>query len=88
VEDAAALVRSLRAAPLLFGEYGYAPVAVGALEDLLVRVGSLADALPDVARMDLDHVLVGESEVIVLGARAVLKPVEGPRPDVGPRRLR
>ncbi len=86
--DAAALVRSLRAAPLLFGEYGYAPVAVDALEDLLVRVGSLADALPEVARMDLDHVLVGESEVIVLGARAVLRPVEGPRPDVGPRRLR
>jgi acyl-CoA synthetase (NDP forming) len=86
-EDAATLVRSVRAAPLLFGEYGYPPVAVGALEDLLVRVGALADALPEVARMDLDQVLVGESGVAVLGARAVLRPAVGPRPDVGPRRL-
>ncbi|WP_084464288.1 bifunctional GNAT family N-acetyltransferase/acetate--CoA ligase family protein [Microtetraspora fusca] len=87
-EDAAALVRSVRAAPLLLGEYGYPPVAVDALEDLLVRVGLLADALPEVRRMDLDEVLVGESAVVVLGARAVLRPEVGPRLDVGPRRLR
>lgn len=87
LEDAAGLVRSVRAAPLLFGEYGYPPVAVEALEDLLVRVGLLADALPEVARMDLDQVLVGTSGVAVLGARAVLRPASGPRPDVGPRRL-
>ncbi|GIH76382.1 GNAT family N-acetyltransferase [Planobispora longispora] len=86
-EDAAALVRAPRAAPLLFGEYGYPPVAVEALEDLLVRVGKLADDLPEVARLDLDPVLVGESGVIVLGARAVLRSPEGPRPDDGPRRL-
>ncbi|MEZ0076635.1 GNAT family N-acetyltransferase [Planotetraspora sp. GP83] len=87
LEDANGLVRSVRAAPLLFGEYGYPPVAVEALEDLLVRVGLLADALPEVARMDLDQVLVGTSGVVVLGARAVLRPASGPRPDVGPRRL-
>ncbi|WP_435830908.1 bifunctional acetate--CoA ligase family protein/GNAT family N-acetyltransferase [Microtetraspora glauca] len=87
-EDAAVLVRSVRAAPMLFGEYGYPPVAVEALEDLLVRVGLLADALPEVCRMDLDEVLVGESAVVVLGARAVLRPEVGPRLDVGPRRLR
>ncbi|GAA3440943.1 bifunctional GNAT family N-acetyltransferase/acetate--CoA ligase family protein [Planomonospora venezuelensis] len=86
-EDAAALVESPRAAPLLFGEYGYPPVAVEALEDLLVRVGRLADDLPEVARLDLDPVLVGESGVIVLGARAVLSSPAGPRPDDGPRRL-
>ncbi|MBX6382120.1 MAG: GNAT family N-acetyltransferase [Microbispora sp.] len=87
-EDAAELVRSVRAAPLLFGEYGYQAVAVEALEDLLVRVGLLADALPEVARMDLDPVLVGASGIAVLGARAVLRPVTALRPDVGPRRLR
>ncbi|MEV6862594.1 GNAT family N-acetyltransferase [Streptosporangium subroseum] len=86
-EDAAALVRSPRAAPLLFGEYGYPPVAVEALEDLLIRLGQLAEDLPEVARIDLDPVLVGESEVIVLGARAVLSSPRGPRPDDGPRRL-
>lgn len=86
-EDAAALVRSPRAAPLLLGEYGYPPVAVDALEDLLIRLGRLADDLPEVARLTLDPVLVGESGVIVLGARAVLRSHEGPRPDGGPRRL-
>ncbi|MET7330504.1 GNAT family N-acetyltransferase [Nonomuraea sp. NPDC005650] len=86
-EDAAALVRSVRAAPLLFGEYGYPPVAVDALEDLLVRVGRLAHDLPEVARLDLDQVLVGESGVIVLGARATFRTPAGPRLDGGPRRL-
>ncbi len=73
--------------PLLFGEHGYPPVAVGALEDLLCRIGRLADAHPQVAALRLDPVLVGEHGVHVLGARAVLKAVTGPRPDVGPRRL-
>lgn len=86
-EDAVALVRSPRAAPLLLGEYGYPPVAVEALEDLLIRLGRLADDLPEVARLTLDPVLVGESGAIVLGARAVLRSHEGPRPDGGPRRL-
>ncbi|MGI5288299.1 GNAT family N-acetyltransferase [Nonomuraea polychroma] len=86
-EDAAALVRSVRAAPLLFGEYGYPPVAVDALEDLLVRVGRLANDLPELARLDLDQVLVGESDVLILGSRATLRTPAGPRLDGGPRRL-
>ncbi|MGW3343601.1 acetate--CoA ligase family protein [Nonomuraea rubra] len=86
-EDASALVRTVRAAPLLFGEYGYPPVAVDALEELLVRVGRLAHDLPEVSRLDLDQVLVGESDVMILGARAILRTPAGPRLDVGPRRL-
>ncbi|MGP3912147.1 bifunctional acetate--CoA ligase family protein/GNAT family N-acetyltransferase [Nonomuraea sp. 10N515B] len=86
-EDAAALVRSVRATPLLFGEYGYPPVAVDALEELLVRVGRLANDLPEVARLDLDQVLVGESDAMILGARATLRTPAGPRLDGGPRRL-
>ncbi|MBP2706584.1 GNAT family N-acetyltransferase [Microbispora sp. RL4-1S] len=86
-EDAASQVRSVRAAPLLFGEYGYRPVDVEALEDLLVRIGLLADALPEVVRLELDPVLAGRDGVIVLGARAFVRPAEGLRPDAGPRRL-
>ncbi|MFI7150498.1 GNAT family N-acetyltransferase [Nonomuraea sp. NPDC050022] len=86
-EDAAGLVRSVRGAPLLFGEYGYPPVAVDALEDLLVRVGRLANDLPEVARLELDQVLVGREGVIILGARATIRTPPGPRPDGGPRRL-
>ncbi|MEV5407392.1 GNAT family N-acetyltransferase [Thermopolyspora sp. NPDC052614] len=87
-EDAAALVRSVRAAPLLLGGYGHPPVAVGALEELLVRVGLLADEFPEVARLDLDQVLVGETEATVVGARGLLRRPVGHRPDHGPRRLR
>ncbi|MEO3873084.1 GNAT family N-acetyltransferase [Nonomuraea sp. B12E4] len=85
--DASALVRSVRAAPLLFGQYGYPPVAVDALEDLLVRVGRLAGDLPELARLDLDPVFVGESDAMVLGARATLRTPAGPRLDGGPHRL-
>ncbi|MFC6079933.1 bifunctional acetate--CoA ligase family protein/GNAT family N-acetyltransferase [Sphaerisporangium aureirubrum] len=86
--DAADLVRSVRAAPLLFGGHGYPPVAVPALEDLLLRVGRLADELPGVTRLDLDPVLVAEDGAYVLGARAVVNAATAPRPDRGPRRLR
>ncbi|GHE45063.1 GNAT family N-acetyltransferase [Streptosporangium violaceochromogenes] len=87
-EDAVELIRAPRAAPLLFGEYGYPPVAVGALAELLIRMGRLADDLPEVAGLKLDPVLVGRSGVVVLGARAVLSAPRGPRVDAGPRRLR
>ena len=40
--DAAELVRSLRASPLLFGYRGSPPVAVSALEDVLQRIARLA----------------------------------------------
>jgi acyl-CoA synthetase (NDP forming) len=86
--DAADLVRSVRAAPLLFGGHGYPPVAVHALEDLLLRVGRLADELPGVTRLVLDPVLVAADAVYVLGARAAVHPPTTPRPDHGPRRLR
>ncbi|GAA1276340.1 bifunctional GNAT family N-acetyltransferase/acetate--CoA ligase family protein [Sphaerisporangium rubeum] len=86
--DAAGLVRSVRAAPLLFGGHGYPPVAVPALTDLLLRVGVLADELPGVTRLDLDPVLVSADGVYVLGARAAVRPPISPRPDHGPRRLR
>ena len=47
-EDAHQLVRSLRGSPLLFGYRGRPAVDVDALEDLLLRVGFLADELPEI----------------------------------------
>lgn len=70
--DLRELVRSVRAAPLLFGHRGSAPVAVEPLEDLLARVARLADDLPEVAALELNPVLVGASGLAVLGARAAL----------------
>nr|MCU0265285.1 acetate--CoA ligase family protein [Actinomycetes bacterium] len=70
--DAAALVRSPRAAPLLFGYRGAEPVDVAALEELLLRVSRLSDDLPDMAELELNPVVVSPSGVAVLGARARL----------------
>src|SRR5674536_61670 len=49
--DVADLVRSIRAAPLLFGYRGAEPVDVPALQDVLLRVGRLADQIPEVAEV-------------------------------------
>jgi hypothetical protein len=50
-------------------------------------VSRLGHDLPELGRLDLDQVLVGESGVIVLDARATLRTPPGPRLDGGPRRL-
>jgi len=85
--DAAEMVRSLRAAPLLLGWRGAAAVDVPALEDLLLRVSMLLDEVPEIVELRLDSVLVGASGLAVLEARAtVASPTAGP--DSGPRRLR
>ncbi|MEU6038162.1 GNAT family N-acetyltransferase [Actinomadura sp. NPDC047616] len=86
--DAAEMVRAIRTAPLLLGHRGADPVNVGALEELLLRVARLADDLPEVARLELDPVLVDTSGVSVRRASLRLQRPLGPRPELGPRRLR
>lgn len=85
--DAAALVRAPRAAPLLTGYRGSEPARLDALEDLVLRVGRMAEDLPELRALGLDPVLASADGVFVTGARVVL----GPPPtgaDDGPRRLR
>ena len=84
--DAADMVRSLRAAPLLLGWRGAEAVDVAALEDLLLRVSTLLDEVPEVAQLRLPSVLVGAAGLAVLEAGIEVSPPAG-RPDTGPRRL-
>ncbi|MFD6177081.1 MULTISPECIES: GNAT family N-acetyltransferase [unclassified Isoptericola] len=71
--DVAAMVRTVRAAPRLFG-YGGAPEAdIDALEDVLARVSVLADDLPEVASLELYPVVVGSAGVSVLHAGVRLR---------------
>jgi acyl-CoA synthetase (NDP forming)/RimJ/RimL family protein N-acetyltransferase len=84
--DAAELVRSVRAAPLLFGYRGSAPVDVGAVETLLLRIARLADDLPEIAELELNPVIVGRDGTSVLNAVAWVAPGAA-RLDTGPRRL-
>jgi acyl-CoA synthetase (NDP forming)/GNAT superfamily N-acetyltransferase len=84
--DAAELVRSIRAAPLLFGWRGAEPVDTRALEELLLRVSLLADDIPEVVGVDLDPVVVAPRGLTVLTARVRLAPPPA-RTDLGPRAL-
>jgi acyl-CoA synthetase (NDP forming)/GNAT superfamily N-acetyltransferase len=79
-------VRSVRAAPKLFGHRGDRPVDVTALEDVVARVSCLADDLPEVAELELNPVVVAEHGASVLDAAVRLAPVQ-PRADVSRREL-
>ncbi|WP_032767639.1 bifunctional GNAT family N-acetyltransferase/acetate--CoA ligase family protein [Streptomyces sp. CNS654] len=84
--DAAELIRSIRAAPVLFGWRGSAPVDTAALEELLLRLSRLVDDLPEVVSVALEPVVVAPQGLTVLGASVRLAPPPA-RSDVGPRRL-
>ncbi|MCD9625026.1 GNAT family N-acetyltransferase [Rhabdothermincola salaria] len=71
--DAAELVRSLRLAPLLLGHRGSPPLAVDRLEDLLVRVGVVADELPEVVELHLAPVAATARAVEIGEAHVVLR---------------
>ena len=79
--DAAELVRSVRAAPLLLGHRGQPAANVAALEDLLLRVGALADAVPELAELDLNPVVASERGAIAVDVKLRLRTVPpGPGP--------
>ncbi len=85
--DAAALVRSIKAAPLLFGFRGSEAVEVAAVEHLVRRVAALKHDLPQVASVVLDLVIAHEKGVAVLNAVVEVRPVADPRSDSFVRRL-
>jgi len=84
--DAAELVRSLRTSALLFGYGDAAPLATGALEELLVRVARLADEVPEISRCSLDPVVITATGVVITGASLEVAPVTNVPTDV--RRMR
>ncbi|MFE6700975.1 GNAT family N-acetyltransferase [Streptomyces sp. NPDC057718] len=84
--DAAELIRSIRAAPVLFGWRGSAPVDTAALEELLLRLSRLVDDHPEVVSVALEPVVVAPQGLTVLGASVRLAPPPA-RGDLGPRRL-
>lgn len=84
--DAGELIRSIKAAPVLFGWRGSAPVDTPALEELLLRLSRLVDDHPEVVSVALEPVVVAPAGLTVLGASVRLAPPP-PRGDLGPRRL-
>ncbi|MCH1868360.1 bifunctional GNAT family N-acetyltransferase/acetate--CoA ligase family protein [Nocardioides sp. CFH 31398] len=85
--DAAAMVREVKGAPILFGYRGSEPADVDEIERLLRRVAGLQNDLPQLQAVDLPLVLVGTEGARVLNASAHVAPVVDPRSDWFVRRL-
>jgi acyl-CoA synthetase (NDP forming)/RimJ/RimL family protein N-acetyltransferase len=85
--DAVEAVRSIKAAPLLFGYRGSDPVDVHAVEDLFRRVAQLKNDLQQVCAIDLSLVHATADGVKVLDAAIRVEPVVDPRSDWFTRRL-
>jgi acyl-CoA synthetase (NDP forming) len=63
------MVRALRTSPLLFGYRGSEPVDIEALEELVLRIGLLADGVPEIAELDCNPAVAGPRGVLVVDAR-------------------
>jgi acyl-CoA synthetase (NDP forming)/GNAT superfamily N-acetyltransferase len=83
--DAAEIVLAPRAAPLLTGYHGAPPSDLVALQDVLLRLSALADALPEVAECGLE-VLSAPIGAQVSSASLRVAPATA-RADTGPRRI-
>jgi acyl-CoA synthetase (NDP forming)/GNAT superfamily N-acetyltransferase len=84
--DAAELIHSVHAAPLLLGHRGTPPADTKALADVLLRVSRLADDLPEVAEMDLNPVMAQPGGVTAVDMRIRVSRAEPRDPFL--RRLR
>jgi acyl-CoA synthetase (NDP forming) len=84
--DAEEMIREIRAAPLLFGHRGSAPVDLTALADVLLRISRLADEVPEVAELDLNPVIARADGACPVDGRIRLVPAVPTDPFL--RRLR
>ena len=77
--DAAAMIRSLATFPLLTGFRGADPADLPALEDLILRVASLADTHQEIVELDLNPVLATPTGAIAADARIRITPPQPPK---------
>lgn len=78
--DAAEMLRSLAVFPMLTGFRGNPPADVDAVEQLLLRVATMADRHREIAELDLNPVLAGPDGAIAADARIRITPSAPPRP--------
>ena len=72
--DARAMVDSLSIAPLLRGARGEPPVDLPALEQVVLRIGALVDAHPEIAELDCNPVIAHPGGAVVVDARVRVTP--------------
>jgi acyl-CoA synthetase (NDP forming) len=86
-EDPARMVRGLRISPLLDGYRGMPVIDHAPLEALLVRLGQLAHALPEIVEIDLNPIIATPSGLHVVDLRIRAAP-NVRHPELSVRRLR
>jgi acyl-CoA synthetase (NDP forming) len=74
--DADHLIRSVRAAPLLFGPPGASAVDLGSLKDMLLRVSQMADDFPQITELDLSPVIARREGGVAVDARVRIHPAQ------------
>jgi acyl-CoA synthetase (NDP forming)/GNAT superfamily N-acetyltransferase len=74
--DADELIRSVQAAPLLFGHRGRPAVDTAALTDTLLRVSRLADDFPEVTELDLNPVMARQDGAQAVDVRVRISPAD------------
>ena len=83
--DAAEMVRGLQLYPLLTGYRGSRPCNIAAVENMLMRIGAMVDAHPEITELDCNPVIAGPDGAVVVDARVRLhEPAPArPLPSVG-----
>ncbi len=74
------MVRSLGTFPLLDGFRGAPKADVSALEEVILRVGALADNHPAVAEMDCNPVTVLPAGAVIVDARVRVQEAPSTKP--------
>jgi acetyl coenzyme A synthetase (ADP forming)-like protein len=74
------MLRSLSTFPLLTGYRGAAPVDLGKLEDLFVRVSAMVDAHHEIAEMDLNPVIASPGGAVAVDYRIRVRAAPPARP--------
>ena len=82
-----AMVREVKASPMLFGYRGSEVVDVGEVERLISRVSQLQNDMPQLSALELGLVLAGPSGSTVLDASARVEPAADSRSDWFVRRM-
>jgi acyl-CoA synthetase (NDP forming)/GNAT superfamily N-acetyltransferase len=85
--DATEMLRSLRCAPLLAGYRGAAGADEAAVLDVLHRIAWLAEAVPEIAELDINPLTATPTGAFALDVKLRLTPAE-PEPDWHSRHLR
>ncbi|HLH69705.1 MAG TPA: GNAT family N-acetyltransferase [Candidatus Dormibacteraeota bacterium] len=89
VSEADEMLRALKSYPLLEGYRGQPRADLSSLRELVLRVGALAEDLPELAEVDLNPVIVSPSGAAVVDARVRIEARVPPPPDgAKPRRPR